>query len=88
MQLVCEVIDNCCCYSPQNNAFNPLCTNGFFFLVCNNKRGVVDRAHLGVSGYNFLKILYFFLFKIILSLTNTVYIDEMQHYTAFVTGIP
>ena len=39
---------------------NPLYTNGFFLLVLNYKIGIVHCTYLGVSGYNFRKILYSF----------------------------
>ena len=41
---------------------NPLYTNDFFLLVWYNKLGLVHCTYLGVSGYNFQKILYSNLF--------------------------
>ena len=39
---------------------NPLYTNGFSLLVRYNKPGIVQCTYLGVSGYDFQKILYYF----------------------------
>ena len=39
---------------------NPLYTNGFILLVSYNKLEIVHCTYLGVSGYNFPKILYSF----------------------------
>ena len=48
---------------------------------------IVHLTYLGVSGYHFQKILYFFCLKIIFTLTNSVDPDEMQHYAAFHLGL-
>ena len=52
-----------------------LYTNEFFLLVCYNKLGIVHCAYLGVSGYNFQKILYSFCLKIF-TFTNSVDPDK------------
>ena len=37
--------------------FNPLYTHRLFLLVCYNRLGIVYSTYLGVTDYNFLKIL-------------------------------
>ena len=39
-----------------------------------------------MSGYNFPKILHFFCLEIVITFTNSVDPDEMQHYAAFHMG--
>ena len=43
----------------ENVNINPLYTNEFFLLVSYYKLGIVHCTFLGMSGYNFRKILYF-----------------------------
>ena len=43
--------------------FNPLYSNGFFLLIWYNKLGIVHCTYIGVSGYNFPKILYSFVWR-------------------------
>ena len=46
-----------------------------------NKLGIVHYIYLGVSGYNFQKVL-FFLSEDLFALTNSADPDEMLHYAA------
>ena len=55
---------------------NPLYTNGFFLLVWYNKLGIIHCTYLGVSGYNFQKIIVYYCLKLFFHLTN-------KHYAAF-----
>ena len=83
INLVCTIL--------QLDRFNPLCTNGFFFLVCYNKLGMVHCGYQGVTGYHFQIILVFFeilSLKIVFSLANSDNRDEMPHYAAFHQGLP
>ena len=48
---------------------------------------MVHCIYLGVSGYNFKKILYSFFLKIFFTFTNSVDPDKMQHYAAFHLGL-
>ena len=67
--------------------FKPLYTiNGFFLLARYNILGIVHCTYPGVSGYNFQKIVFFYL-QIFFTFTNSVDPDEMQHYAAFHLGL-
>ena len=72
---------------PQLSQFcNPLYTNGLCCLVGYSKLGIVHYTYLGVSGYNFQKILYF-LSEDLFYLNNSVVPDEMTHYAEFHLGL-
>ena len=65
-------------------SFNPFCTNGVFFLGCNDKRGMVHCLYRGVTGYHFKIILHFFLsLKVVFVLANNADPGEMPRYAAF-----
>ena len=71
----------------QNNSnvdINPLYTNSLFLLVYFNRLWTVQCTYLGVSGYNFSKSIGFFCLNIFFIFTNSVGLDEMQHFAAFV----
>ena len=54
-----------------------------------DKLGIVYCIYQGVSGYNFKKILYSFVWRAVLPFnTKSIDPDEMQHYAAFHLGLP
>ena len=63
--------------------YNPLCTNGFFLLVCYDKFGIV---HCIYQGYNFNKIVLLAM-KIVSVLANSEIPDKMLHNLAFHLGL-
>ena len=65
---------------------NPLCNKGFFLLVWCNRLGIVHCTFIGVSGYNFKKILHF-LSEDLFYFSNSVDPDEMPHDAAFHLGL-
>ena len=51
------------------------------------KLGIVHCMYLGVSGYGFRKKYCIFLFEDLFTFTNSVDLDEMQHYAVFHQGL-
>ena len=58
-----------------------------YSFLFDNKPGIVHCTYLGVSGYNFQKIIVFFCLKICFTFTNSVDLDKMQHNAAFHLGL-
>ena len=66
---------------------NPLYTNGFILLVWYNKLGIVHCTYLGVSGYNFQKILYSFVWRSFLPFQTVQSRMKCSIYAAFHLGL-
>ena len=71
------------CSHKIRKGFNPLYTNGFFFLVSYNTLGIIHCILLGVSGCDLKNKFCILLSEDIVTLTNSVVPDEWQHFAAF-----